>query len=328
MSIRSTEQVVDFIFSDRYLKLTILPTEKCNFRCQYCYEDFANGRMSSDVVDGIKKLIKARASSLDILEITWFGGEPLLASDIVLDISKFSKEIASTYNDLRFYSNATTNGHFLNVPLMTQLIDSGVTSFQISLDGPKEYHDKTRLTANGSGSYDRIVENLIALRASELSFNILLRVHITPINVSSMPDFIRDLSRTFNDSRFRIFFQTIQHLGGPNDDHFQVIGQNRETLFKELYKIIADNSDNIGQHEVADDYVCYASRANAFVIRSTGGIGKCTVALEDDRNLVGSITADGRVRLLPEKIRPWLRGVENLDFSILSCPAAGYLHDA
>lgn len=25
---------------NRILKLTVLPTEKCNFRCTYCYEDF------------------------------------------------------------------------------------------------------------------------------------------------------------------------------------------------------------------------------------------------------------------------------------------------
>jgi uncharacterized protein len=212
--------------------------------------------------------------------------------------------------------------------MMEQLIESGVTAFQVSLDGPKQFHDKTRILANNSGSYDRLMENMIALRNSDLLFRIVLRIHVTPINLPHMPEFVSELARTFDDSRFAILFQTIEHLGGPNDTTFDVVRQNKADILEQLYSIVAQHSQNMISRKIDEDYVCYASRANAFVIRSTGSIGKCTVALDDDRNVVGSIMEDGRVRLDAEKIKPWIRGVETLDFAVLGCPAAGFLHNS
>jgi len=46
-------ELVNSLRTDR-LQLILLPTEQCNFRCTYCYEDFAIGRMSDAVVAGVK----------------------------------------------------------------------------------------------------------------------------------------------------------------------------------------------------------------------------------------------------------------------------------
>src|SRR5690242_7308023 len=77
-------------FSNSNLQLILFPTEQCNFRCTYCYEDFALGRMSDEIISGVKNLI-AKRKDLKHLNIMWFGGEPTAALDIVLDISTFAK---------------------------------------------------------------------------------------------------------------------------------------------------------------------------------------------------------------------------------------------
>jgi uncharacterized protein len=48
-------------FDPDALRLIVLPTEQCNFRCVYCYEDFSVGRMSSEVISGLKTLLSYRA---------------------------------------------------------------------------------------------------------------------------------------------------------------------------------------------------------------------------------------------------------------------------
>ncbi|TOB11935.1 radical SAM protein, partial [Vibrio parahaemolyticus] len=68
--------------SPRGLQLIIFPTEKCNFRCTYCYEKFEVGRMSNELIQGIKKFLEVRIPELDRLVISWFGGEPLLAKEV------------------------------------------------------------------------------------------------------------------------------------------------------------------------------------------------------------------------------------------------------
>lgn len=43
----------NFIINPTTLSLYILPTEQCNFRCRYCYENFPNLKMSKKTQDGI-----------------------------------------------------------------------------------------------------------------------------------------------------------------------------------------------------------------------------------------------------------------------------------
>src|SRR3979490_3029402 len=93
-------------FDPRHLELIILPTERCNFRCTYCYEDFKLGKMSRKVVDAIKLLLAARVNDLHSLQLSWFGGEPLLAKEIILEVNNFSKEL---YAQSHYSSSITTN---------------------------------------------------------------------------------------------------------------------------------------------------------------------------------------------------------------------------
>src|SRR5947209_19415198 len=79
--------VVDALDPKR-LHLILLPTEQCNFRCTYCYEDFSIGRMNPETIQGVKRLIDRRLEGLGFLSVSWFGGEPLLACDIIEDISE------------------------------------------------------------------------------------------------------------------------------------------------------------------------------------------------------------------------------------------------
>jgi uncharacterized protein len=67
--------------------------------------------------------------------------------------------------------------------------------------------------------------------------------------------------------------------------------------------------------------ICYAARANAFVIRSNGDVAKCTVAFTDDRNKIGRLTPDGELQVDHNRHLPWLAGLMTGDPSELSCPA-------
>ena len=70
------------------------------------------------------------------------------------------------------------------------------------------------------------------------------------------------------------------------------------------------------------DYVCYAAKANSYVIRADGRIGKCTVALTNDANCIGHILPDGTLDLDAKKLAPWLSGWKTQDGAALACPAA------
>jgi uncharacterized protein len=68
-------------WAEDHLHLILMPTEKCNFRCIYCYEDFSIGRMGRPVIEGVKALIRRRLPSLSSIEINWSAvNRPLQAT--------------------------------------------------------------------------------------------------------------------------------------------------------------------------------------------------------------------------------------------------------
>jgi uncharacterized protein len=309
------------------LQLILLPTEQCNFRCTYCYEDFKIGRMSSDVVGGIKQLIERRASRLKQLQVSWFGGEPLLARPIIEDVASFAISVAQQNNNLIYMGDMTTNGYMLNGEAAESLANLGVRIYQVSLDGPQTYHDHTRVRVDGRGSFDRIWSNLLSIRNSLTDVEILLRIHLTPANLPVMPDFLATIRDTFLvDPRFKVHLKTVVRLGGPNDATMQVVGPAEEEQVAALRAIVNGDGDSSRLYEPED--VCYAARANSLLIRADGRVGKCTVALSDPANDIGHILPDGTLRIWNERLRPWLEGWESRDPELVGCPYLGFTRES
>ncbi len=69
------------------LRLTIMPTEDCNFRCGYCYEEHKPGVMSESVQEAIIKYVRKNIHNYAELRVSWFGGEPLEAKEIIYRLS-------------------------------------------------------------------------------------------------------------------------------------------------------------------------------------------------------------------------------------------------
>ena len=336
-------QIERYCLSNRLLELIVFTTEQCNFRCTYCYEDFAIGRMSDDTSTAICRLIDRRAAGLDGLHVSYFGGEPLLNLKAIRAISAHAGAL-SMERGFRFTAAATTNGYMLDPMLLAELVGLGCDTFQISLDGWGEDHDRTRRQRNGSGSFDRIWKNLVAARATSLAFNMTLRVHVMPGNAGSLMTLVDAINRELDDDRFVVHFKLVGQWGGTHVDHPEVYRPGADDL-AELYSRLLARShrsrdlglDEVGggsggvpeQHVGAEGaiggdmpYICYASRANSFAIRANGRVNKCTVALNSPNNDVGYIDPSGDIVIDSARLLPWLGGLTTLDPDHLGCPAA------
>lgn len=313
--------VYSHLISNKIQELILFPTEQCNFRCVYCYEDFKLKRMSPNIVQAIKKFLDNRAPSLNLLKLDWFGGEPLLAKDIILELSHYAKQLSKKHADLSYFSGITTNGYLLSPSTFEELVEEGVTHYQISLDGPKNIHNLTRIKANGQGTFERIWSNLISIKNSDnQNFEIILRIHLTKDNLPYMSDFMLELRNHFvGDPRFKIFLKRVGRLGGPNDSKLNLINYNEDqTSIDKLKTLLYQDSHEINNFEPGN--VCYASRPNSIAIRSDGSLAKCTVALNDERNSIGNIQPDGTLNINKNRLAPWLRGLATLDAETLECP--------
>jgi len=308
-------------YSNSELHLVILPTEGCNFRCVYCYEDFALSRMSPSVVGGIKRLLTARLPELTRLDVSWFGGEPLLASDIVISILEHVAGLRADHPDTVFASDVTTNAYRLDGDLLRRLVDLGVQTFQITLDGTGPAHDLKRRRADGRGTFEVIWSNLLAMAASDLPFEAMLRLHVDRTNREDMTRLLDQCGQAFRDDpRFAFFIRPLSRLGGAQDARLQTLSTRQAP---EILAGLKDHATGLGLRlwEGADARsICYAARPNSLVIRADGHLNKCTVALRDPRNTVGSLHADGTVTLDRDAMLPWIRGMWTGRAEDLACP--------
>ena len=313
----------------RVLELIILPTEKCNFRCTYCYEDFNIGQMSSGLVNATKKLIASRVNDLDALSISWFGGEPTLALPVVLDITSTARLIFEQQSK-QFSSHMTTNAYLLNRETFLLLINAGVSSFQISLDGPADVHNKTRLRADGKATFDVLWSNLLQMASLAKNgcnnFKVRLRIHYDLNTATELPPLIDMIAKDLLPTGcFAVDFHQIEKLGGANDDTISLASNIQHNIVRDLALKIKSNTPT-HQVLVAEDienYVCYASKANSLILRADGRLAKCTVALNDKRNDVGKLNLDGTIEVNNERFSPWIRGLFTGDADTLACPLHG-----
>ncbi len=305
--------------------LIILPTEQCNFRCAYCYEDFTNAkRMDKETVSGVKNLITKRSVlGLDHLNISWFGGEPLTAYAIVTDIMQHAKRTSES-NNVSLSSHMTTNGYLLTADKLDALIENGVKSYQISFDGYKDIHDKYRLRADGKGTFDILWKNIVnAHKLKDADFDITIRIHVNNHNISSIKELLRKARDDLEeDNRFKFFIRPISRLGGHNDNNIPILADNDRVYASNIISMLREEAKSLGLVHIStsESNVCYAAKLDTLLIRQDGRLGKCTVALYDDRNTVGRLLKDGTVDIDRDKVLWWSRGLFTEDNFQLTCP--------
>ena len=156
--------------------LTICPTMGCNFDCPYCFEKHTPGRMSREAQDQVIGLAERmmNAGRARRLNVVWFGGEPLLAPDVIRDLSARLIALAEE-KGAAYTAGIITNGYLLTRENAEMLGNARVGWTQVTLDGMRENHDQTRHLAGGGPTFDRIIRNL---REVSIPFPVIIRQNV------------------------------------------------------------------------------------------------------------------------------------------------------
>ena len=167
------------------VSLTICPTMNCNFDCPYCFENHRPGKMSPEVQDDVvnlaRRMLEVRNGKR--LRVSWFGGEPLLAPDVIESLSGRLIALAEEFN-VRYSSQIITNGYLLSQKNIDMLDRCRVVSCQVTLDGLGEKNDATRRLAGGGPTFGRITDNL---KKNRIPFTVYVRQNIQKSNLGEIP---------------------------------------------------------------------------------------------------------------------------------------------
>lgn len=178
--------------SKRVSGFTILPTTECNARCYYCFEsDHPRCTMTEQIVADTVAYIANKCKG-EPIDITWFGGEPTVASKRISQICAGLRE-----REIRYKSSMVSNAYLLDERLIqTAKDDWHLKMVQITLDGTEKVYIETKAYVNPRDNpYQRVLRNIGILLDQGIAVNI--RLNVTAKNSVDLSNLIDELAARF-----------------------------------------------------------------------------------------------------------------------------------
>ncbi|MBR6986736.1 MAG: radical SAM protein, partial [Clostridiales bacterium] len=180
---------------------TILPTTACNARCVYCYEQGMKvSTMSESTADKVIDFILKTMRS-DEITLCWFGGEPLVAANIINRICTGLNE-----KGVSFKSRIITNASLFT----PELLDTAVNVWhlkraQVSVDGSKSDYEARKLFCSPKiHNYEYLLKTIGIMLDAGLE--VTLRCNFDQGNIEGMYSFWEDINNLYGDSdKLRVY---------------------------------------------------------------------------------------------------------------------------
>lgn len=174
---------------------TILPTLACNARCVYCYEA---GRpqitMSAETQARVIHYILHSRGERPV-KLGWFGGEPLLCTDIIDRICSGLKEAEVPYR-----SSMITNGSLINAEIIEKMTGLWrLKRIQVSMDGAEEDYRERKRYLHYDRIYQCVLESVSLM--SRAGIEVTVRCNVDQDNIDRIPEFLEDMKKSVRDKQ-------------------------------------------------------------------------------------------------------------------------------
>jgi uncharacterized protein len=181
----------------------------CNLDCEYCFflskEMLYPGdrfRMADELLETyLRQLLESHLTPE--VTVAWQGGEPMMMG---IDFFRRSVELVDQLKQphQRISYTIQTNGVLIDDEWAAFFKEHDVL-VGLSVDGPREIHDRYRVDKRGLGSFDRVMAGFEHLKAADVdvNVNVLCTVH------AANQDHGLDLYRFFRDEMGVKFIQFI-----------------------------------------------------------------------------------------------------------------------
>jgi len=158
------EEALEALWRHKPKRIQLLMAEGCNLGCRYCYQ-WRNGTnqrktlMPWAIAQKAVDTLVARSGERPELQITFFGGEPLLNYPMIQKVVEYCRSIEHATGK-SFQFELITNGTLLTRDVVDFIVRERFLLF-ISLDGDQEMHEYNRPSIDGGHSHETIVRHAL-----------------------------------------------------------------------------------------------------------------------------------------------------------------------
>ena len=197
------------------ISLLVKPASgSCNMRCRYCfYTDETENRtvpsMGVMSIETMKTMVdKALIFADGDCSFAFQGGEPSLAGlPFFRALTDYVKDHPNP-KKVRVHYSFQTNGYNLNEDWAKWFVENQVL-VGISLDGPKEIHDRYRVDHAGKGTYQKVMSSIQLFNKYHVDYNILTVVtSATSRHGQQVYNFFKK-----NDFRYQQYIECLDPIG-------------------------------------------------------------------------------------------------------------------
>ena len=277
-------------FDTKLLSVVIVTTYQCNLDCLHCYEKLSYSTtdstiMKEQVQDSIVSWIGKNLHGVEKLEVSWHGGEPLVALDAVKRLGTMLKQLADDHG-ISYTGMMSTNGYLLDEDTAKALYDVGITRYKMSLDGCRENHDSRKRHKDGSPTFDIILGNL----EKSMAYIDEIDLRINVMNKNDLEDAYEIVSILREKG---LLDKVYPRLGKPAEFAEE---ENNSTFTREEFSCEAIKfalQQGIGPSEFSKiDCFCQINYFNGIIVDGHGTLFKC-VADTGDGQSCGKLADDG-----------------------------------
>ena len=269
-------------FLTNVLELIIAPTLGCNFACPYCYEkDLPSNVMTEDVQQNLISFIRIHSANMKEMNINWHGGEPLLGFRAIKSFFyKLYNETDVPISQHRMVSN----GFLFDEEKCLFFRDVNLNFLQITIDGTKEIHDKSRIHKSGIGTYDKIVHNVDMILDIMPKCNVSIRVNIYKGNEDIYPVIYNELHDRWKSKNCIIYPAIVMNQGACSSSCLSP--SNRAQFYLNLYKKYGYPVEFTPQIKLGS---CDAIYENTYVVDPDGFLYKCWADIGIKSRSIGNV---------------------------------------
>lgn len=281
-------------FASRELRIVVYPTQDCNLKCWYCYENHVpNTRLTKKISGRIERFVskEINKNSFDKLHVTFFGGEPLTDfNTIAYPLCKALKDKVEGVGK-EFACFFVTNGSLIGEDTIGKLKEIQ-PNLQITIDGKKGQHDKVRIWKDkDKPTFEHIMWAIHKLTAEiDKRYFITLRINYdnkTLLGADEILEQIKDIDPK------KIFI------------HFERVWQTMNDVDQEQIKLLLDTMTKFIKAGFAVNqgafrglpFSCPSEMNNTVVINYDGTIHKCNGRTLTAQTQYGNLLEDGTLEM-------------------------------
>lgn len=294
----------------RFLKIVLYITDQCNFRCVYCPEEHITRVLPENKWNSLYKLIEKglKENKYDNIMIMFFGGEPLLETKKIINFLEKLKCLKEIYPSVKMQHAMVTNGYLLTSKSYDKLTKLDLKSYQITIDGFKDTHNKLRPRVDGAGTWDTIIKNLKYINTQKDDVKICFRTNVNNENIEQLEDFRIWFNQNFDQNKFIFDVQKVLEYTEKVDKNyiFEENQKNNESCVK-----ANKNDENNDKHPLQFlSKAANCSWENSFTINTKGEITKCNNLSGDlDESIIAYLNDEGEI-IYNNNAKDWIEEYE------------------